>query len=248
MQKFTVQDGNPAVICCSQPTSQEIPSTLHFEKLAYTSKPVQTSHFCYQNYLQSTLSHQFLGQSAMKRAASTETGSLQAGNSSISRGTYFPTEDYDSWLGEGRRRDFSTRIQVQKGFEKRGCSNHKSSLAIRPGVHNPSASLQDKVSALLHTQYNSSEVIGCSKASCNRYRNSSVSHLNLSAEEKMQKTQSENSSSLHFHTGMKTATTIFVLAHQLFLASEREATVSNGSIAFDKAVPNTITVPKILCH
>lgn len=35
-QKFTAQDDNPAVIYCSQPTYQEIPSTLNFKKLAYT--------------------------------------------------------------------------------------------------------------------------------------------------------------------------------------------------------------------
>ena len=64
----------------------------------------------------------------------------------------------------------------------------------------------------------------------------------------MQKAQSGNSSSLHFHTGMKTATTVFILAHQLFLAPEREATVSNGSIPCDKADLNIVTAPKILCH
>jgi len=35
-QKLTVQDDDPAVACCSQPTSQEIPRTLNFKKLAYT--------------------------------------------------------------------------------------------------------------------------------------------------------------------------------------------------------------------
>jgi len=47
---------------------------------------------------------------------------------------------------------------------------------------------------------------------------------------------------------MKTATNILVVAHQLFLAPERETTISNGSTPFYKVHLNTVTVPKLLRH
>lgn len=77
-----------------------------------------------------------------------------------------------------------------------------------------------------------------------------VFHLNLhlSAEEKLQKTQSGNSSSLHFHPGMKTATTTLAPAHHLLLAPEREASSSSRSVPFAGADLKAVIVPKILCQ
>lgn len=47
---------------------------------------------------------------------------------------------------------------------------------------------------------------------------------------------------------MQTATTILVLAHQLFLAPEEEAAISEGPVPFDPADLSTVSVPEILCY
>lgn len=47
---------------------------------------------------------------------------------------------------------------------------------------------------------------------------------------------------------MQTATTILILAHQLFLAPEGEAAISEGPVPFDPADLSTVSVPQILCY
>lgn len=47
---------------------------------------------------------------------------------------------------------------------------------------------------------------------------------------------------------MQTATTILILAHQLFLAPEGEAAISEGPVLFDPVDLSTVSVPEILCY
>lgn len=129
-------------------------------------------------------------------------------------------------------------------FGKPGCCNpwplgrqHTTLLPLPQAASPPS-----------HTQYNRSEAPGCSKASCYRYRNSSISLKSVCQQRRRCKntvweltkpalSYRNADSHNHPHTG---SSTIF--------STRREAAISEGPVPFDPVDLSTVSVPEILCY